>query len=149
MAGALVWLEQSALAAWIRESPSIWAYSTILTLHTLGLGIVVGASAVVDLRLLGFARRIPLPTLRPLFAVLWWGFALNAVTGVLLFMSDATHRSQQPVFYVKLGLVALALWIAHILKTIVSRDGEARLLAGVSLALWMAAIVAGRLMAYL
>jgi hypothetical protein len=149
MTGALVWLEQSALAAWIRESPSIWAYSTILTLHTLGLGIVVGASAVVDLRLLGFARRIPLPSLRPLFAILWWGFALNAVTGLLLFISDATHRSQQPVFYIKIGLVALALWSAQALKAVVSRDGEGRLLAGLSLVLWTAAIVAGRLMAYL
>ena len=48
-------IEGSTLAAWVRESPSIWAYATILTLHTVGLAIVVGANVVVDLRLLGWA----------------------------------------------------------------------------------------------
>ena len=71
-------MEGTALAAWTRESPSIWAYPTILTLHTIGLGIVVGASVVVDLRLLGYARRIPSVDLAPLFPVMWWAFALNA-----------------------------------------------------------------------
>ena len=65
----IAWLEGTALATWVRESPSLWAYPTVLTLHTVGLGIVVGASAVVDFRLLGFAPRIPLPSLSPLFRV--------------------------------------------------------------------------------
>ena len=80
----LAWLEGTALATWTRESPSIWAYPTILTLHTVGLGIVVGASAVIDFRLLGFAPRISLPSLSPLFRMIVWAFLLNAATGVLL-----------------------------------------------------------------
>ena len=94
----------------MRESPSLWAYPTVLTLHTVGLGIVVGASAVIDLRLLGYARRIRVVDLAPLFALMAWAFVLNAVTGILLFIADATTKSTQPVFYIKLALIFIALW---------------------------------------
>ena len=74
-------IEQSGLATWVRESGSIWSYPTILTLHTLGLGILVGTNAILDLRLLGWGRRLPLADLDMLFKPMWAGFALNAVTG--------------------------------------------------------------------
>lgn len=152
MADLLVWIEGTSLATWTRESPSIWAYPTILTLHTVGLGIVVGMSTVVDLRLLGYGRRIPLDAIVGLFRMIAWAFALNAVTGVLLFMSDATTKGRQPVLYIKLSLIALALWNTVIARRIVGeQDGESsrnRLVAVTSLVLWAAAITAGRLMAY-
>ena len=156
MSEFFAWLEGTGLATWTRESTSIWAYPTILTLHTIGLGIVVGGSAVVNLRLLGFAPRIPVPSLRPLFRVIWWAFALNAVTGILLFMSDATTKSQQPVFYIKLTLIAFALWTTTATRKVVKASPDlkvgptgAKRVALVSLLLWTGAIVAGRLMAYL
>ncbi len=68
MTDRLLWLEQSALPTWVRESDSVWSYPTMLTLHTLELGVLVGASAVVDLRELGSARPFPvasLPSLTP------------------------------------------------------------------------------------
>lgn len=170
IAHAMMWLEGTPLATWTRESPSIWAYPTILTLHTVGLGIVVGASAVIDLRLLGFAPRIRVAALGPLFSIVWWAFALNAATGVLLFMSDATTKSKQTVFYVKLMLIALALWDTWVLGAGINParargshdlaavstwdsasgfDPRLRRLAAASLFLWAGAITAGRLMAYL
>src|SRR5689334_6563605 len=118
------WLEGTALATWVRESPSLWAYPTILTLHTVGLGIVVGASIVVDLRLLGWAARMRIATLMPLFRLVAWGFALNAATGVLLFMADATTKSRQPVFYVKLTLIFVALWCTFATRRIVASNTE-------------------------
>jgi hypothetical protein len=154
----ITWLESTGLATWTRESGSIWAYPTILTLHTVGLGIVVGASAVIDIVLLGFAPRLPLAALAPLFGVIWWAFALNAITGFILFIADATIKSQQTVFYVKLALIALALWNTALVRRTVFRTpppsgapppARGRLLAIVSLLLWAAAITAGRLMAYL
>jgi hypothetical protein len=155
----IAWLEGSALATWTRESGSIWAYPTILTLHTAGLAILVGASAVVDLRLLGKAASLPLASLGPLFRIIWWAFALNALSGLLLFMADATVKSHQPVFYVKLILIALALWNTALARLAIVRaphasrpsgvDGRGRRLAAVSLLLWTGAITAGRLMAYL
>jgi len=150
-------IEGSALATWTRESPSIWAYSTILTLHTLGLAVVAGANAVIDFRLLGVAPRIPLPSLRQLFPIMWWAFALNFATGVLLFMADATTKAGQWVFYVKLALIALAILVARLVWKRLGQDPAAdgsvpstlRTLAWCSLLLWTGAIVAGRLLAYL
>ena len=152
MADLLAWIEGTSLATWTRESPSIWAYPTILTLHTVGLGIVVGMSTVIDLRLLGYGRRIPLDAISGLFRMIAWAFVLNAVTGVLLFMSDATTKGRQPILYIKLSLIGLALWNTVIARRIVREEaGEPsrnRLVALTSLVLWSAAITAGRLMAY-
>jgi hypothetical protein len=152
VADLLAWIEGTSLATWTRESPSIWAYPTILTLHTVGLGIVVGMSTVIDLRLLGYGRRIPLDAISGLFRMIAWAFALNAVTGVLLFMSDATTKGRQPILYIKLSLIGLALWNTLIARRIVREEaGEPsrnRLVAVMSLVLWSAAITAGRLMAY-
>lgn len=157
MTDLLASIEGSALAVWTRESPSIWAYSTILTLHTFGLAIVAGAHAVIDCRLLGVAPRIPVGALPPLFPIMWWAFALNLVTGILLFMADATAKAGQLVFYVKLAMIALALLVTiaiakSLRRATVAFDARApfrlRMLAVLSLVLWIAAIVAGRLLAY-
>jgi hypothetical protein len=154
----MAWLEGTALATWTRQSPSLWAYPTILTLHTVGLGIVVGASAVIDFRLLGFAPRITLPSLSPLFRIIMSAFLLNAATGCILFMSDATTKSKQPVFYIKLTLIGLALWNTALVKRVLSEPQQGdqtvvsnrfKRLALSSLLLWAGAITAGRLMAYL
>lgn len=153
------WLEGSAVAVWTRESPSIWAYPTVLTLHTVGLGVLVGANAVIDFRLLGFAPRLPIPSLAPLYRFMWAGFAINAVTGVMLFASNATTKGKQPVFYIKLTLIALALVITAVIRRTMERGparpdpdlgpGPGRRLAALSLLLWAGAVTAGRLMAYL
>jgi hypothetical protein len=153
-----VWLESSALGVWTRESPSIWAYPTVLTLHTVGLGVLVGANAIVDFRLLGFAPRLPLPSLSPLYRFMWAGFAINAVTGVMLFVANATTKARQPVFYVKLALIAVALVITAAIRRAMERSrsgpdaaavAPAQRLAALSLLVWTGAIAAGRLMAYL
>jgi hypothetical protein len=151
-------IEGLALATWTRESTSIWAYPTILTLHTFGLAMVVGANAVIDFRLLGVAPRIPVPALRPLFPVMWWAFGLNFATGILLFMADATTKGGLWMFYVKLALIALALLVARALRKGLREQDHAagvpvaaklRTLAFLSLLLWTGAIVSGRLLAYL
>jgi len=147
-------IEGTALATWARESPSMWAYPTISTLHTVGLAIVVGASTVVNFRLLGFAAGIPLATLRSLFPILWAGFAVNFVSGSLLFMADATTKSGQRVFHIKLACIVLALILARLIAKRLPQEHETvppnlRTLAVLSLLLWTGAIVAGRLMAYL
>jgi hypothetical protein len=146
-------IEGTALAAWVRESPSIWAYATILTLHTVGLAIVVGANVVVDLRLLGWANSIPTHALRALLPIMWTGFAINFASGLLLFIADATTKSGQRVFWVKLACITLALLVARTVATRLRHQdavpAHLRALALLSLVLWAGAIVAGRLMAYL
>ena len=149
------WLEGSALSTWVREAPTIWAFATIITLHTFGMGVLVGASAVLDLRLLGIGRTIPLAPMRTLFNVMWAGFWLNLVTGSVLFAADASSRGTQWLFFVKLlfvaaGVVTMVLIKRHLYggkaEPVVS--GATKRLAVLSLLVWVAAITTGRLLAY-
>ena len=71
-------LEASPFSTWVRESPSIWAYPTVLTLHTVGLAVLVGANWMLDLRALGFEPAIPAAVLSRAFPAMWAGFWLNA-----------------------------------------------------------------------
>src|SRR5437868_9312265 len=154
----MMWaLEDSAFAQWVAGAPTIWAYPSILTFHTVGMGIVVGACIVMDLRLLGVGPEVPVERLKVLFRPLWYGFWLNAVTGVVLFIAHAAEKAGQEVFYVKLTLIALGLYtVVNIRREMFPDDGSARPITGrvrtlavVSLFLWAGAITAGRLMAYI
>src|SRR5678815_2861685 len=102
-------LENSGFGTWLRESPSIWAYPAVLTLHTLGLGVLVGGNAVLDLRLLGWGTGIPLAPLERLFPVMWAGFWVNAISGVALFVADATTKGTTSVFMAKLVIIVIAV----------------------------------------
>ena len=153
----LSWIENSAFSMWVRESPSLLAYAGILFMHTLGLAIVVGISAMVDLRLLGFAPGIPIAPLERFFPIVWVGFWINAVSGAILLAQDATAKFTNPVFGVKMILIALAVADMVLLRRVVFRErhvdqpvsGFGKILAIASLALWFGATTAGRLMAYL
>ena len=145
----LAQLEQSGLAVWIRESGVLYGYPLILFLHTLGMGTLVGLNSAIDLRLLGIGAGIPLESLKKLFRVMWAGFALNALTGSLLFIADATKHASNPAFYVKLTFIAFALVaLARIWRRVFCGQGSGKLLALTSLACWFVALSAGRLMAY-
>src|SRR5262245_44067719 len=102
-------LQNSSLSMWLLGSNSIWAYPTVLTLHTVGLAILVGASVLLDLRLLGFGKQIPITRMRKLFFFVWVGFIINLASGLVLFAAEAVDRSRQPVFFLKLGLIICAL----------------------------------------
>ena len=82
-----IWIELTPFSVWMRESPSVLAFPTILTLHTVGLAFLAGPNAAIDLRLLGFAPQLPLPPLRKLYPIMWGGFWVNAVTGLALVVS--------------------------------------------------------------
>ena len=105
----LAWLENTGFGTWVRESPSVFAYPTILFLHTVGLGFLVGTNIVIDLRLLGFAAEAPLAPLDKFFPVMWVGFWINAVSGTALLIADATTKFANPVFFIKMAFVALSV----------------------------------------
>ena len=115
MTELLASIEASPFSTWLRESPSVWAYPTVLTLHTLGLGVLVGANWMVDLRVLGFARAIPLGVLARAFPIMWAGFWLNAATGALLFVADPT-KATTTIFMWKLAIIAAAVMMLMMLK---------------------------------
>jgi len=156
MMAVLAWLESSGVSTWVREGETIWAYPTILTLHTFGMGLLVGASAVIDLRLLGIGRGLALAPMRSLFNVMWGGFWLNLVTGSMLFAADATRRGVDPLFITKLVFVAIGVsTVVLIRRNAFDAAGEPvaaglspKALAVLSLGAWIAAVTSGRLLAY-
>ena len=150
-------LAHSAFSTWLLQSDSIWAYPIVLTLHTFAMMALAGAALVIDLRLLGFADEIPLPTVVPLFRALWGAFAISAVTGTILFIATADTRGRQLLFWIKLALVALGLVTAVMIRRrsvrgdveAVAKSDAVKRLAIVSVFAWLAAITAGRFLAYI
>ena len=151
------WIEHSALSDWIRGSECICAFPMIVTLHNIGMAFLAGCGIAIDLRIIGFAPAIPLRPMARLLPLMWLAFAVNATTGVLLLIAYPTKALTNPLFYIKLCLVALALTLVYRIATDILRasgvdpeplPAKARLLAGASLATWIALIAAGRYLAY-
>jgi hypothetical protein len=140
-------LQDSAFAHWVQSS----AYPIVITLHSIGLAILVGLLVVIDLRVLGFAQRMPLPALRPLMKVVWIGFCVNALSGAMLFCIDAKKDFYSNLFRLKLAMILLGLTLgvliqANLLHTHIAPRTKAWAL--VSLLCWTGAIISGRLLAY-
>lgn len=154
----LVAVESTALATWIRESPSLLAYPLVLFLHAGGLALIVGFNTALDLRILGVGSDIPIAPMDRFFPVMVIGFWINAVSGIGLLMASATQMLTNPLFYIKLALIFVAVVNLVLLRRQVLRDPyvdkkpipmKAKILAVTSLLLWIGAITAGRLTAYL
>jgi len=152
-----IWLESTRISTWVRESTSVWGFPMIIAYHAVGMAFAAGLSAAVDLRILGVARSVPLTELKRFVPLMWIGFWLNAASGVLLFLAFPTKALSNPVFYVKMVLILLALMFLRAIARSVLQDpaldyGEiparARWMAGASLFCWAGAILAGRLLAY-
>lgn len=150
-------IEESGLSTWIRDSPSIFAFWFIISLHAIGMGLLVGASAIIDLRILGVAKDLPLFPLKGLYRIIWIGFAIQVVSGTLLLIAYPTKALTNPDFYLKLTLVALAVVVMQKLKTKVFEDAslsdstmmmKGRALAMWSLLLWFGVVTSGRMLAY-
>jgi hypothetical protein len=154
----LSWLENLPFSMWVLQSGSIWAYPTILTVHTIGMTMVAGLIGVIDLRLLGIAPTIPIRPLERLYPIIWSAFGVNALTGTILLVADATTKLTNPDFYVKMVFIFFGVTVLALMRKRVFGDpqldtapvtGSAKGLAWLSLVAWMGAITAGRLLAYL
>ena len=150
-------IEESGLSSWIRDSPSIFAYWFILSCHAIGMGLLVGASVVIDLRLLGVAKELPLAPLKGLYRIIWIGFWIQIVSGGLLLIAYPTKALTNPDFYLKLTLIGIAVTVMHTIRKRVFTDStlsdsdmmvKGKALAVWSLVLWAGAVTAGRLLAY-
>lgn len=155
--GVMESIEQIGVLTWVRESNSVWAFPSFLMFHTLGFATMAGISAMIDLRILGFGRGIPLASLERLLPLAYVGLVVAAITGGTLALVDATTRLLNPVLLTKMVLLGLALWTTHMIRHQVLSDPQvdqkslppnARTLAAVSLFLWLAVVTAGRLIGY-
>jgi hypothetical protein len=150
-------IENSGLSTWMRESDSPFGFYFILAAHTIGLAMLVGPNAAIDLRILGVAREIPLLAMRKWFTIMWIGFVINAASGVLLWIAYPTKATTNVDFYIKLLLIGIAVWVLRKIQTQVFGQPtldemtlmeKGKTLATLSICLWVGAITAGRLLAY-
>jgi hypothetical protein len=149
-------VERTSLSVWVRESPSLLAFPFILFLHTLGLAMLAGLNVGLDVWLLG-RRKLPPFELKNIYRVMWLGFGINALSGLVLLAAYPAKALTNWVFFVKMLCIVIALWVLQRLKgelAVAGGTGEhdvstrARRLAFASLLLWTATIFAGRLLAY-
>lgn len=156
--GFLSWLEDLAYSQWIVSGLTGWPI--MLSMHAVGLAIIVGVSLALSLRLFGLFRPIPLTSLHGLMAIGWIGIALNVFSGVSLFVAEANQMVNSVPFRWKILFVILGIGILYHMQKILKRDAASWEAAGTvsqlgqglaasSIACWTIAVVAGRLIAYL
>lgn len=155
----LGWLQQTGLAVQIRDS--LFVFPLLESAHVIGLALVFGTIAIVDLRLLGVAstnrpfRRLAADTLK----WTWVAFALTGLTGALMFMTNATVYFHNAYFRAKVVLLVLAAVNVLVFELTAGRTVErwerapaappvGRAVAAVSLVVWVAVIVTGRMIGF-
>ena len=149
-------VQHSGFGQWAAAAPL--AYPVANTLHLLGLVMLVGGIGIVDLRIAGLFRAIPLAALsRALTPVAIGGLAIMVPTGATMFAADAPALVHSPVFRLKLVLILIALTNALAFRLLAGRgiDGwgerapmAARVMALASVGLWLSVAALGRWIAY-
>lgn len=157
--GICEWLEKTPWSIALHES--IWAYPLVESVHVLTLCLFLGTAVMLDLRLLGVVlRRVPVSeAAEQLFRWMVAGFVLMVISGALLFYAIPVRTYLNIFFRIKVAMLVLAglnAWIFH--RTVYRRVADwdldpvtpraARIAGGLSLALWAAIVVAGRMIAY-
>ena len=149
------WSENNAFFIWLRESTSVWAYPTVFFLHTLGLIFTAGACVIVDARLLGAARQLPVAAFARYFRAIWLGVAVTLVSGLVMLGSDPQAKLENRLFPLKMLLVAAAVVLTAVLRRRVASAGveshvspSTRALAAASLVCWLGAVASGKFAAY-
>jgi len=152
----LQWLESSYLARVVLES--LWGFPIVLTSHAVGMAVLAGIVLIINFRILGLAPQMPLISLKPIFKVAMVGLVINVISGVLLFIPDASKFLESTPFIIKLILLviggALLIYMPRRIfneaegNTGAAVSSSTRLLAGLSALTWLGVIVSGRLIAY-
>jgi uncharacterized membrane protein YcfT len=160
VADLLAWLEGSPLGHAMRNA-GVWSYGIVNLIHILGVGSLFGAVLVLDLRLLGAWRSVPLASItRPTVPIAATGFVIAATSGLCLISTNATEYIGNPFLLIKFPAIALgfvnavvvrrlASWKARESRELTTREQrQLSVFGAVSLASWLTAISAGRLIGY-
>jgi hypothetical protein len=153
----LDWLHDSWLGHIMRDVP--WLFPTCEGLHFVGMALLLGTIGIIDLRILGFAKGLPIGPLHRLLPLAFFGFALNVATGIAFVCSDPDSYWIVPAFRFKLLLILLAganaiwFWVS-ILKHVdewgpdVDASRLAKVISAASLLFWTGVVTAGRFIAF-
>ena len=158
----LDWLEGTTIAIWVQSST--WGYAISLASHGVGMAIVVGLTAVISIRLLGFVKDVPIGALHQFVPILIFGLALNTLSGVVLFMADANVLIANTAFQIKILMIVfgcILIWklnsnvlrpasIAISMSTefVVSKRSKIFAL-GAIFVWWFSVVLSGRIIAYI
>jgi hypothetical protein len=156
----LTWLEGSALGGLMRTS-GVWTYGVVNLVHILGISTLFGSVLAFDLRLLGLWRHAPLAALeRPLLTLATVGFAVAATSGVALISTNGSEYIGNPFLVAKFVAIALGLtniaavqflpaWRTRSIEPYSSTQRFGlRVVGATSLASWLGAVAAGRMIGY-
>jgi hypothetical protein len=154
-AEVLQWIKDLPVGAAVRQSR--WLFGLGETLHFIGLCLMVGGLLIVDLRLLGYIRSIPMRAALAFLPFVIVGFLLNLLTGIEFFMTDPFMYWPNPAFKLKMfmvllgGINALVFTVMEHRHVLVLGKDEhtnslVKVTAGASLATWLCVIVLGRLL---
>jgi hypothetical protein len=155
--GFLEWLQSTWVGILVAES--LWGYPLFETIHTIGMAMLIGSLGLINLRVLGYKPELPLVRTRELLPLAWFGFTLNAISGSLLFSSDAVYFFESYTFRIKMVLIILGGLNAALLGKRIFREAASggpappptagtKWIAASSLVFWIGAVCAGRLIAY-
>jgi len=150
-------IDGGAINTWVIGDPWIWPIMEIL--HFIGLSLLLGALLIIDLRMLGFFRGINIRAMHALLPLVFVGFAVNLVTGVLFFFGDPFRYAVHTGFQLKMVLILFAglnaawyFWKVHPVIDSWEADCnppvQAKTIAALSLAAWTAVLLLGRLIPY-
>lgn len=153
------WLEQTPLSQTIQTTA--WIVPTVQTVHILAIAAVMGSVLMIDLRLLGIlAREQSLARVSERFRpFIWWTLPILLATGMLMIIGEPVRSLENPIFQLKMTLLiaAIAATLSYQIplgkdrafwEVTSSRRGVARVIAVVSLLLWVGIVFAGRWIAY-
>lgn len=145
------WIEESKLGLLI--SSSLWGYPIALSLHALGMGVLVGISVMLALRVIGFAQAIPKSAILPYWRLAQAGLLVNLLSGLALLAGSASSLVTNWAFYAKFACLFLAVFLTWRMVRISYREEQTgstgnRLLAFATLAAWVATIIFGRIIGY-
>ena len=152
----LEFLESTPFSEWVLIS--MLGFPTLIALHSIGMAVAAGLTIVVTLHLYGLFPGMPEAKLPGILRIAMWGFMLNLVTGLAIFIPRGTEYLANITFLVKMLLVlisaAILVWLKSHFTSITKGSGgvrsgvRARRLSLVSSATWIGGIVTGRLIAY-
>ena len=138
----------------------VWVWPASESLHFFGLSLLIGTVGLLDLRMLGMAKMLPLAPLHRLIPWGIFGFIINLTTGILFFAGNPFRYIHNIAFAFKLLFIAVAgvnvlvFYLAVFRRTEALGPGEdtplpAKIIAAVSLFLWVAVMCLGRLITFM
>lgn len=156
--GFITWIEETWLAEVVRVSA--YGYPAMITLHSLGLAVMVGLSVVLSMRVLGMFSGIPFSSLYRLLQIAWIGFIINFISGSSLFAANATGLITHDLFIIKMLMVIFGAICVGVMQSMIKTalaSGDPQLAAGKNLKImawltiggWTIGMITGRMIAYL